>query len=162
MRIYLRYLRSECAATLLYALFLLVCAYIMIVIFPSIAKIQMMEDYFDAMPAFLKAFIGQDVVNITTLEGFLTVEYFNTTWLLVMGVFNEQRQAAGATIAVFFTLYIFNVIALLLEQYPLLKRFSLFQYYDASKIFRQQAIQWADMAILLGVFSLMFGASIVT
>ena len=257
MRIYLRYLRSECVTTLLFGLFLLGCAYILVVIFPSIAKIQMMGDYFDAMPAFLKAFIGQEIINITTLEGFLTVEYFNTTWLLVMGVFsclfagalvaeetekktleilfsapvtrtrfivsrfagfvtllaslsaisfvgiclgeweigasidkrlmayaflsgtlclvtvgsiglflscvfNEQRQAIGATIAIFFTLYIFNVIALLLEQYPTLKYFSLFQYYDASKIFQRQTIHWPDMAILLGVFWVMFGASVLT
>lgn len=257
MRIYLHYLRSECVATLLYALFLLVCAYVLVVIFPSIAKIQMMEDYFDAMPAFLKALIGQEIINITTPEGFLTVEYFNSTWLLVMGVFsclfagalvaeetekkmleilfsapvtrtrfivskfagfvtqlvflsavsfvgiwlgeweigesidkrlmvyvflngtvclatvgsiglflscvfNEQRRAIGATIAIFFTLYIFNVIALLLEQYPILRHFSLFRYYDASRIFQRRAFHWPDVAILLGVLSVMFGASILT
>lgn len=257
MRIYLRYLRSECVTTLLFGLFLLGCAYVLVAIFPSITRIQVMEDYFEAIPEFLKALIGQEIINITTLEGFLTVEYFNTTWLLVMGVFsclfagalvaeetekktleilfstpvtrtqflvsrfagfvtlliflaavsfvgiclgeweigksidkrlmayvfvsgtlclaavgsigmflscvfNEQRRAIGATIAVFFTLYIFNVIALLLEQYPTLKYFSLFQYYDASKIFQRKAIQWLDMAILLGVFAVMFGASVVT
>jgi ABC-2 type transport system permease protein len=257
MRVYLRYLRSEYVTALLFALFLLGFAYVLVAIFPSITQIQAMEDYFDAIPAFMKAFIGQEIIHITTLEGFLTVEYFNTTWLLIVGVFsclfagalvaeetekktleilfstpvtrtrflvskfagfltllvflsavslvgiclgeweigkgidrrlvvyvfvsgtlclaavgsvglflscvfNEQRRAIGATIAVFFTLYVFNVIAVLLEQYPILRYFSLFQYYDASKIFRQQTIQWADMAIVLGVFSLMFGASIVT
>ncbi len=257
MRIYLRYLRSECVTTLLFALFLLGCAFVLVAIFPSITKIQVMHEYFDAIPAYMKAFIGQDIINITTLEGFMTVEYFNTTWLLIMGVFsclfagalvaeetekktleilfstpvtrtqfivskfagfvtllaflsaasfagiclgewemgesidkrlmvyafasgtmciatvgsiglflscvfNEQRRAIGATIAIFFTLYIFNVIALLLEQYPTLKYFSLFQYYDASKIFQRQAIQWVDMAILLGVSSVMFSASVFT
>jgi ABC-2 type transport system permease protein len=257
MRIYLRYLRSECVTTLLFGLFLLGCAYVLVAIFPSITQIQVMEDYFDAIPEFLKALIGQEIINITTLEGFLTVEYFNTTWLLVMGVFsclfagalvaeetekktleilfsapvtrtrfilgkfagfitllaflsvisfvgiclgeweigesidkrlkvyaflsgtvclatvgsiglflscvvNEQRRAIGATIAIFFTLYIFNVIALLLEQYPTLKYFSLFQYYDASKIFQRQAMHWPDIAILLCVFSVVLGASILT
>lgn len=257
MRIYLRYLKSECFTTLLFGLFLLVCAYVLVVIFPSITRIQMAQDYIEALPAFLKAFIGQEIIDITTLEGFLTVEYFNTTWLLIMGVFsclfagalvaeetekktleivlsapvtrtrfiiskfagfltllvflsaisflgiylgvlqigekmdkrlmvyiflsgticiatiggfglflsclfNEQRRAVGATITVFFSLYIFNLIALLLEQYPALKYFSLFQYYDASKIFKQQSIHWTDMAILVGVFLVMFGASIIT
>jgi len=257
MRICLRYLKSECVTTLLFGLFLLVCAYVLVAIFPSITKIQMAQDYIEALPAFLKAFLGQEIIDITTLEGFLTVEYFNTTWLLIMGVFsclfagaliaeetekktleillsapvtrtrfiiskfagfltllvflsavsylgiylgllqigedidqrlmvyiflsgticiatigsiglflsclfNEQRRAVGAAIAVFFLLYIFNLITLLLEQYPILKYFSLFQYYDASKIFKQQAIHWPDMAILLGAFSVLFGASIVT
>ncbi len=65
MRIYLCYLRGECVTTLLFALFLLGCAYIMIAIFPSITQIQMMEDYFDAIPDFMKAFIGQDIIDIT-------------------------------------------------------------------------------------------------
>jgi len=255
MKIYLRYLKSERVAVLLYALFLLVCAYVLVVIFPSIAKIQMVHDYIESLPAFMKAFLGQEIIDIATLEGFLTVEYFNTTWLLIMGVFcclfagalvaeetekktleillsapvtrtrfiiskfagfltllvflsavsflgiylgelqigeaidkhltvyvflsgtlcmatigsiglflsclfNEQRRATGAAIAVFFLLYIFNLVALLLEQYPILKYFSLFQYYDASKVFRRQAIYWPDMAVLIGVFSVMFSASI--
>ena len=253
MKIYLRYLKSECVTTLLFGSFLLVCAYVLVVIFPSISKIQMAQDYIESLPAFLKAFIGQEIIDITTLKGFLTVEYFNTTWLLIMGVFsclfagalvaeetekktleivlsvpvtrtrfiiskvagfltllvflsavsylgllqigedidkrlmvyiflsgticiatigniglllsclfNEQRRAVGATITIFFLLYIFNLIALLLEQCPSLKYFSLFQYYDASKIFKQQSLHWPDMAILLGVFSVLFGASIVT
>ena len=256
MRIYLRYLKSECVTTLLFGLFLFVCAYIIVTIFPSITKIQMAQDYIESLPAFMKAFLGQEIIDFATLEGFLTVEYFNTTWLFVMGVFsclftgalvaeetekktleivlsvpvtrtrfivgkfagfltllaflsaisflgiylgvlqigekmdqrlmvyiflsgticiatiggiglflsclfNEQRRAVGATITVFFSLYIFNLISLLLEQYPALKYFSLFQYYDASKIFKQQGIAWPDMAIPLGVFSVLFGASIV-
>jgi len=257
MNIYLRYLKSERVTTLLFGLFLLGCAYVLVVIFPSIAKIHELKDYIDAMPSFMKAFLGQEFVDATTLEGFLTFEYFNTTWLLIMGVFcclfagalvaeetekktleivfsapvnrtrfiiskfagfltllvflsavsflgiylgelqigetidkrltiyvflsgticmatigsiglflsclfNEQRRAVGATITIFFSLYIFNLIAMLLEQYPTLKYFSLFQYYDASKIFKRHAIYWPDMAILLGVFSVMFGASILT
>jgi ABC-2 type transport system permease protein len=257
MKIYLRYLKSERVTVLLFAFFLLVFAYVLVAIFPSITKIQMVQDYIESLPAFLKAFIGQEVIDIGTLEGFLTVEYFNTTWLLIMGVFcclfagalvaeetekktleillsapvtrtrfiiskfagfltlllflsavsflgiylgelqidetidkrlmvyiflsgticiaaigsiglflsclfNEQRRAVGAAITVFFLLYMFNLIAMLLEQYPILKYFSLFQYYDASRIFRRQAIYWPDMAILLCVFSIMFGASIFT
>jgi ABC-2 type transport system permease protein len=217
----------------------------------------MAKDYIESLPAFMKAFLGREIMDFTTLEGFLTVEYFNTTWLFIMGVFsclfagaivaeetekktleillstpvtrtgfiiskfagfftllvflsvisflgiylgvlqigekmdnrlmfyiflsgticiatiggfglflsclfNEQRRAVGATITIFFSLYIFNLISLLLEQYPALKYFSLFQYYDASKIFKRQAMYWPDMAILLGVFSVMFGASIFT
>jgi ABC-2 type transport system permease protein len=255
MKIYLRYLKSERVTALLFGLFLLGCAYVLVAVFPSVTKIQVAQDYIESLPAFMKAFLGQDIIDFATLEGFLTIEYFNTTWLLIMGVFsclfagalvaeetekktleivlsapvtrtrfiisklagfltllvflsvvsflgvylgelqigenmdkrlvvyiflngticiatigsiglflsclfNEQRRAVGATIAVFFLLYIFNLIALLLEQYPILKHFSLFQYYDASKIFKRQAIYWPDMAILLGVFSIMFGASI--
>ncbi len=257
MNIYLRYLKSERVTTLLFGLFLLGCAYVLVVIFPSISKIHDFKDYIDAMPSFLKAFLGQELVDATTLEGFLTFEYFNTTWLLIMGVFcclftgalvaeeiekktleivfsapvprtrfivskfagfltlllflsfasfvgiylgelqigeqtdrrltvyvflsgticiatigsiglflsclfNEQRRAVGATITVFFSLYIFNLIAMLLEQYPILKYFSLFQYYDASKVFKRQAIYWPDMAILLAVFFIMFSASVLT
>jgi ABC-2 type transport system permease protein len=257
MKIYLRYLKSEFVTTLWFALFLLVFGYTLAVVFPSIGRIQMAQDYVEALPGFMKALLGQEILDFTTVEGFLTVEYFNTTWLFVMGVFscvfagalvaeetetktleillsapvsrtrfivskfagfctlvvllsgvsflgvhlgvlqtgetlsrrlmvyaflsgttciatiggiglflsclfNEQRRAVGATIAVFFALYVFNVIAQLLEQYPSVKYLSLFQYYDASKIFGQQAIHWPDMAIVLGVFSVMFGASIVT
>ena len=257
MRIYLRYLKSERVTAMLFALFLLAFAYLLVVIFPSIAKIQTLQDYVRAMPAFMRAFLGQEIVDAATLEGFLTFEYFNTTWLFIVGVFsclftgalvaeetekktleilfsapvtrtrfiiskfagfltllvflsavsflgiylgelqigenidkrstlyiflsgticmaaigsiglflsclfNEQRRATGAAIAVFFLLYIFNLIALLLEQYPTLKYFSLIQYYDASKILKRQAMCWPDMAILLGVFSVMFGASIFT
>jgi ABC-2 type transport system permease protein len=257
MSVYWRYLESERLSALLYALALLACGYVMVVIFPSIAKIQVAQEYFDAMPPVVKAFIGQEIMDITTLEGFLTVEYFNTTWLLIMGVFsclfagalvaeeterrtleivlstpvtrtrfvaskvagfltllvllalasflglslgmaqigerlearlmvyafltgtvcvatigsialwfsclfNAQRRAVGVAIVVFLSLYMFNVVAVLLEQYPILGYLSLMHYYDASTIITQQAIDWPDLAILLGVFSVMVGASIVT
>ena len=55
-----------------------------------------------------------------------------------------------------------ELVALLLEQYPILKHFSLMQYYDASKIFKYQGIYWPDIAILLVVSAVMFGVSIVT
>ena len=257
MMVYWRYLKSERVSALLYALALFVCGYVMVLVFPSISKIQMAQEYLDAIPPFMKAFIGQEIIDITTPEGFLTVEYFNTTWLLIMGVFsclfggalvaeeterqtleillstpvtrtrfvaskfdgfltllfvlalasflslslgmaqigeriearlmvyafltgtacvatigsialwfsclfNAQRRAVGVAIVVFILVYVFNVVAVLLEQYPILGYLSLMHYYDASKIFRQQAIHWPDMAVLLGVFSVMVGASIVT
>ena len=257
MRIYLRYLKSERISALLFAVFLFACAYVLVAIFPSITKIQAAQTYFEALPSFMKALIGEEIIDFATLEGFLTIEYFNTTWLLIMGVFsclfagalvaeetekktleivfsapvtrtrfiiskfagfltllvflsavsflgiclgqwqigektdtaltvyvflsgticiatigsiglflsclfNEQRRAIGAAITVFFVLYLFNVVALLLEQYPTLKYFSLMHYYDASKVFRREEICWPDMAILLGVFSLMFTASVLT
>ena len=257
MTIYLHYLRSERTSALLFAGFLFVCAYVMVVIFPSITKIQMAQSYFESLPSFMKALIGDEIVDFATLEGFLTIEYFNTTWLLIMGIFsclftgalvaeetgkktleillsapvtrtrfiaskfagfvtllvflsavsflgiclggwqigeridtgltfyvfltgticmatvgsiglllsclfNEQRRAIGAAITLFFVLYLFNVVALLLEQYPTLKYFSLMHYYDASKIFKREGICWPDMAILLGVFSLMFTVSVLT
>jgi ABC-2 type transport system permease protein len=257
MRIYWRYLKSERVSASLYALALFAFGYVMVVVFPSIGRIQMAQEYIDAMPPFMKAFIGQGVIDITTLEGFLTVEYFNTTWLLIMGVFsclfagalvteeterrtleillstpvtrtrfvvskfaafltllvllalasflslslgmaqigeriearlmvyafltgaaflatigsialwfscvfNGQRQAVSAAIVVFIFLYMFNLVAALLEDYPILGYLSLMHYYDASNIFKQQAVHWPDIAILLGVFSVMSGASIVT
>ena len=257
MRIYWRYLESERLSALLYALALSVCGYVMVVVFPAIGKIQMAQEYIDAMPPLMKALIGQELVDITTPEGFLTVEYCNTTWLLIMGVFsclfagalvaeetekktleillstpvtrtrfvasrfagfltllfllalasllslsvgmaqigeqidirlvayaflagplcvaaigsiglwfsclfNGQRRAVGAAIVVFIFLYLFNMVAVSLEQYPILRYLSLMHYYDASKIFRQRAISWPDLAILLAVISAMFVASIVT
>lgn len=257
MEVYWHYLKSERVSVLLYALALFACGYVMVLVFPSIARIQMAQEYIDAMPPFLKAFIGQDLLDITTLEGFMTVEFFNTTWLLIMGVFsclfagalvaeetesrtleillstpltrtrfvaskfagfltllallalvsflslslgmaqigeriearlmvyafltgtlcvatigsialwlscllNRQRRAVGAAIVVFMLLYMFSVVAAFLEHYPVLGYLSLMHYYDASKIFRQQAMSWPDMAILLGVLSAMFAASIVT
>ena len=257
MRIYLRYLRSERLSTLMFALFLWGCGYIMVVVFPSITKIQMAREYIEALPSFMKAIVGEEVMDFTTLEGFLTYEYFNTTWLFVMGVFsclfagslvaeetekktleillstgvtrteflvskfagfltllillaavsflgialgeweigenidrrlvvyvfvngticlatigsiglflsclfNGQRRACSLTIIVFLSLYIFNLITILLEQYPSLKYLSLFNYYDASKIFKRQAIYWPDIAIMLVVLLVMFGASIFT
>ena len=257
MSIYWRYLKSERMPAMLYAMTLFAFGYIMVVVFPSIARIQMAQEYIYALPPFLKAFIGQGTLDITTLEGFLSIEFFNTTWLLIMGVFscifagalvseetesrtleiilstpltrtrlvaskfaglltvlvilavasflgvslgmvqigehievrlmvyvfltgtvcvatigsiglwisclcNRQRRAVGAVIVVFIFLYMFNVVAALLEQYPILGYLSLMHYYDASKIFREQAMSWPDMAILLGAFSVMFAASVVT
>ncbi|MFC1661838.1 ABC transporter permease subunit [Gemmatimonadota bacterium] len=257
MRIYWRYLKSERVSASLYALALFACGYVMVAVFPSIAKIQMAQEYIDALPPFMKAFIGQEIMDITTLEGFLTVEFFNTTWLLIMGVFsclfagalvaeeterrtleillstpvtrtrfvvskfagfltllvllalasflslslgmaqigervearlmvyafltgtvcvatigsialwfsclfNGQRRAVGVAIVVFILLYVFNVVAALLAQYPILGYLSLMNYYDAGEIFGQQGMSWPDMAILLGVISVMFAASIVT
>jgi beta-exotoxin I transport system permease protein len=257
MKIYLRYLKSERVTALLFAVFSLACAYVLVVIFPSITKIQVAQKYFEALPSIMKALIGEGIIDFTTLEGFLTIEYFNTTWLFLMGIFaslfagalvaeetekrtleilfsapvtrtrfiaskfagfltllvflsaasylgvclglwqigekmntrllvyvffsgticmatigsiglffsclfNEQRRAIGATIVVFFALYIFNVVALLLEQYPILKHFSLMHYYDASKTFKYQGIYWPDIAILLAVSAVMFAASVLT
>ena len=97
MKIYLRYLKSERVATLLFALFSLACAYVLVVIFPAITKIQAAQKYFEALPAFMKALIGEEIIDFTTLEGFLTIEYFSTTWLFLMGIF--ASLFAGALVA---------------------------------------------------------------
>lgn len=257
MKIYLRYLKSERIASLLFAIFLFGCGYVLVVIYPSIAKIQAFKDYLEMMPAFLKAFLGEEIIDFATLKGFLTVEFFNTTWLFIMGifsclfagslvteetekktleilfstavtrtgyiiskfagfltllvflatasflgiylgmwqigekidedimfyaffsgticiatigsmglffscVFNEQRLACSVTMILFFSLYIFNLIAMLLEQYPILEYFSLFHYYDASRIFKREAIYWPDIGILIGIFTINFISSIFT
>jgi|GEM_PF-5680613 len=255
MKVYLRYLKSERLASLLFAIALFGCGYILIVLYPSFAKIQAFKDYIEAMPSFLKAFLGEEIIDFTTLKGFLAVEYFNTTWLFITGiysclfagslvaeetekktleilfstaltrtgyilakyagfltllaflaiasflgiylgmwqigekidegilfyaffsgticmatigsigllfscVFNEQRLACSVTMILFFLLYIFNLIAMLLEQYRILEYFSLFHYYDASKIFKREAIYWPDIGILIGVFTIMLMSSI--
>ena len=63
MRIYWHYLKSERVSASLYALALFACGYVMVVVFPSIAKIQMAQEYIDAMPPFMKAFIGQEIID---------------------------------------------------------------------------------------------------
>jgi len=257
MRIYLRYLKSERISSLLFAIGLFGFGYILVVMYPSFGKLQALKNYFEMMPAFLKALLGEEIIDFTTLKGFLTVEFFNTTWLYVTGVFscllagslvaeetekktleilfstavtrtgyiiskfaafltlvvflsiasfvgiylgmwqigekvdeglifyvfcsgticmaaigsigllfsclfNEQRRAISMTLIVFFSLYLFNLFATLLEQYPTLKYFTLFYYYDASKIFKREAICWPDIGILVGVFTVMFTSSIFT
>jgi len=257
MRIYLRYLRSERIGSLLFAIGLFGFGYILVAMYPSFGKLQALKDYFEVMPVFLKALLGDEIIDFTTLKGFMTVEFFNTTWLYIMGVFsclqagslvaeetekktleilfstavsrtgyiiskfaafltllvflsiasfvgiylgvwqigeqidevlffyvflsgticmaaigsigllfscvfNEQRRAISLTMIVFFSLYIFNLFATLLEQYPMLKFFTLFHYYDASKIFKRQAICWPDIGILIAVFTIMFISSIFT
>ena len=255
MKVYLRYLKSERLVSFLFALSLFGCGYIFVLIYPLIAKIQAFKDYIEAMPSFLKAFLGEEIVDFTSLQGFLTVEFFNTTWLFITGifsclfagslvaeetekktleilfstgitrtgyilakfsgfltllvflslasflglylgmwhigekigtdlmfyvffsgticiatigssglffscVFNEQRIACGLAMISFFVLYIFNLIAMLLEQYPILAYFSIFHYYDASVIFKRQAICWPDIGILMVVFAVMFTSSL--
>ncbi len=255
MKIYLRHLKSERITSLLFAIFLLGFGYLIVVLYPEIAEIQVIKNYFEAMPEFLKAFLGEEIIDFTTFKGFMTVEYFNTTWLFVVGIFsclmagllvteetekktleilfstpvtrtgyiiskfaafltllvflsiasfigiylgmweigeqidkslifyvffsgticmatigsigllfscifNEQRLAISLTIIVFFSLYLFNLFATFLEQYPKLKYFTLFYYYDASKIFKREAICWPDIGILVGVFTVMFMLSI--
>lgn len=257
MRIYLRYLRSERIGSLLFAIGLFGFSYILVVMYPSFGKLQALKDYFEVMPMFLKALLGDEISDFTTLKGFMTVEFFNTTWLYIMGifscllagslvaeetekktleilfstavsrtgfiiskfvafltllvflsiasfvgiylgmwqigeqidellliyvflsgticmaaigsigllfscVFNIQRRAISLTMIVFFSLYVLNVIATLLEQHPMLKFFTLFHYYDASKIFKRGAICWPDIGILIAVFTIMFILSIFT
>ncbi|MEW5945145.1 MAG: ABC transporter permease subunit [bacterium] len=87
MHVYGTYLKSERTAALLYALALFLFAFFIVVVFPSIAKIKALKDYLEMLPPFLKAFIGQEAIEFTRLEGFLAVEFFNTTWLLITGVF---------------------------------------------------------------------------
>jgi ABC-2 type transport system permease protein len=253
--IYLRYLKSERIGSLLFAIGLLGFGYILVVIYPSFGKLQAMKEYFEAMPAFLKAFVAEEITDFTTLTGFLTVEFFNTTWLFVTGifsclyagslvaeetekktlellfstpitrtgyiiskfagfltlllflatasflglylgmwqigekidegrmfyalfsgticiatigsiallfscVFNGQRRAISLAMILFFLLWMFNLVATMLEQYPLLKYFTLFHYCDASKIFRRQAIWWPDIGILIAVFAIMLTSSV--
>ncbi len=257
MRIYLRYLRSERIGSLLFAIGLFGFGYILVAMYPSFGKLQALKDYFEVMPVFLKALLGDEIIDFTTLKGFMTVEFFNTTWLYVMGVFsclqagslvaeetekktleilfstaisrtgyiiskfaafltllvflsiasfvgiylgmwqigeqinevlffyvffsgticmaaigsigllfsclfNEQRRAISMTLIVFFALYLFNLFATLLEQYPTLKYFTLFYYYDASKIFKRGTICWPDIGILIVVFTIMLTSSIFT
>ena len=257
MKIYLRYLKSERITSLLFAIFLFGFGYVFVVMYPAITKIQEFKNYIEGMPAFLKAFLGEEIIDATTLKGFLTVEYFNTTWLYIMGffsclfagslvaeetekktleilfstavtrtgyiiskfagfltllvflatasflglylgmwhigekvdegvmfyvffsgticiatigsigllfscVFNAQRRAISVAMILFFLLYIFNLVAMLLEQYPILEYFSLFHYYDASKIFKREAIYWPDIGILVTIFTIMLISSILT
>lgn len=255
VHVYRAYIKKEMTVALCYAMALALFGYLIVVIFPTIAKIQALKDYIEMMPPFLKAFIGQDVIEFTKLEGFLSVEFFNTTWLLITGVFtcmfasaivveeterktleillstplrrtrfviekfagfvtllavvtaasfagiylgalrigekldaalyfhvciagfacmtaiggiglffscisNEQRRASSLSLVFFFTLYLFNLIATLLEQYPVLKYFSLFHYYDASVIFARGSVSAVDTLILAAVFAVMFFASL--
>ena len=257
MRIYLRYLKSERIGSLLFAISLFGFGYILVVMYPSFGKLQSLKNYFEVMPAFLKALLGDEIIDFTTLKGFMTVEFFNTTWLYVTGVFsclfagslvaeetekktleilfstavtrtgyiiskfaafltllvflsiasfvgiylgmwqigeqidevllfyvflsgticmaaigsigllfscvfNEQRRAISMTLIVFFSLYLFNLFATLLEQYPTLRYFTLFYYYDASKIFKRGAMCWPDIGILIAVFTIMLMSSIFT
>jgi ABC-type transport system involved in multi-copper enzyme maturation permease subunit len=257
MRIYLRYLRSERIDSLLFAIGLFGCGYIFVAMYPSFGKLQALKDYFEVMPAFLKAFLGEEIIDFTTLKGFLTVEFFNTTWLFITGIFsclyagslvaeetekktleillstavtrteyiiskfagfltllvflatasflglylgmwrigekvgevlmfyaffsgticvatigsmgllfscafNTQRRAVSVTMILFFSLWISNLVATMLEQYPLLKFFTLFHYCDASKIFKRQAVCWPDIGILTAVFTIMLTLSIFT
>jgi ABC-type transport system involved in multi-copper enzyme maturation permease subunit len=96
------------------------------------------------------------------LTGTLCVATIGSIALWLSCLFDGQRRAVGMAIVVFIMLYMFNVVAGLLEQYPILRYLSLIHYYDASKIFKQQALSWPDMVILLGVISVMITASILT
>ena len=90
MRIYLRYLRSERIDSLLFAIGLFGFGYILVVMYPSFGKLQAFKDYFEMMPAFLKALVGEEIIDFTTLKGFLTVEFFNTTWLFYTSFHKEK------------------------------------------------------------------------
>jgi len=246
MHLYRRYLRSERITTLLYAVTLFLYAYFISFIFPYIGKIKALKDYMEILPPFLRAFFGEEIVQFTTLEGFLTVEFFNTTWIIILGIFtclfvgslvaeetekrtleitlstplrrcrfvlekflgfltclavlviasysgillgashihekvnfatynrvffsgflcmmsigtialffscifNEQRRAVSVSLAFFLALYFFNIIAALLEQFPILRYLSLFNYYDASRIFVHNTILWTDLLVLMGI-----------
>ncbi|MEW6201749.1 MAG: hypothetical protein AB1546_07230, partial [bacterium] len=86
VHIFHRYLRAERIVTLLYALTLFFSAYFIVIIFPSIRKIQALKDYLEMLPPFLRGFFGEEALLFTTLEGFATIEFFNTTWLVIVGV----------------------------------------------------------------------------
>ena len=256
MTLYTTYIRKEIVVALCYAAALFGFGYLIVVIFPTITKIQALKEYMEMMPPFIKAFMGQEVIEFTKLEGFLAIEFLNTTWLLVTGVFtsgfagaivaeeterktlelllstpvrrtrfviekfagfltllafitavsfaglyvgalqigekldtalyfyvfltgfvcmaaiggvglffscifNEQRRASSLALIFFFVLYLFNLIATLLEQYPVLKYVSLFHYYDATEVLARGGISATDMIILSAVFVIMFAASLI-
>lgn len=256
MRIFRNYIRGEMFAVMMYAVVLFGCGYFIVIVFPSIQKIKALKDYLEALPPFMRGFFGQEALEFTKLEGFLCIEFLNTTWVFVTGVFSalfagamiaeevekkrleillstqlsrhrlvlekflgfvacllivnifsylgimagalqigekadymlygrvyvsgtlcmicvgaialfvscavrEQRRAVSISLAFFIALYFFNIIAALLEQYPILSYLSLFHYFDASKIIKREAILWGDMSVLIVVAAILFVASII-
>jgi len=89
-----RRLRGTVALTVLLGLF----ALLMIGLFPSVSESGAdFEAYVESLPPAVREGFGVSGAAITTVEGFLSTEFYTFVWLLMLGLY--VAYAAGGTVA---------------------------------------------------------------
>ena len=93
-----RKLKEQRKSVMYYAIGLFAYAWMIIAIFPLFAEDMMMEEYLAVMPDELLALLGvEDITAMSTIEGFLTLEYLAIFFVLIVTFF--VASSAGSTIA---------------------------------------------------------------
>lgn len=62
-------------------------------IYPSVQETEGLESYIEELPDALSAAMGGDVA-FTTVEGFLIIEIYRMTWMLILGAYFAYSSAA--------------------------------------------------------------------
>lgn len=231
---------------LIYGLIIFLCAYFLVTIYPVYSKQKQLDELIASLPPIFRGFLGEELILFSTIEGFLTIEFFNTTWVIILCIyvclsfsqlisceiekktiesvlsfpvrrdvfvlakflsqfiylsllviitflglnigllkikqsfhlplilkilfsgfvlyfafscislfisciFNEQRKTTMLSIALFLFMYFFNFICAILTNVKYLRFFSLFYYFDASKIIKHNEVSIFNILLLLGV-----------
>jgi len=93
-----RKFREQSRSVMFYAIGLLAYAWMIIAIFPLFSEDLMMEEYLSVLPEELLAMLGvEDMASMSTIEGFLTLEYLGIFFILILTFF--VASSAGSTIA---------------------------------------------------------------
>ncbi|MFP4174987.1 MAG: ABC transporter permease subunit [Halobacteriales archaeon] len=62
-------------------------------IFPSVQETEGLESYIEELPDALSAAMGGDIA-FTTIEGFLIIEVYRMTWMLILGAYFAYSSAS--------------------------------------------------------------------
>jgi ABC-2 type transport system permease protein len=94
-----RKLKEQFRTGIYYALGLFTYAWMIIAIFPLFSGEEMlMEDYLSVMPEEMLALLGvEDITAMSTIEGFLSLEYLTVFFVLILAFF--VSSSAGSTVA---------------------------------------------------------------
>ena len=93
-----RKLKEQSKSVMYYAIGLFAYAWLIIAIFPIFSEDMMIEDYLGAIPEEMLAMLGvEDPAAMSTIEGFLALEYLAIFFVLILTFF--VGSSAGSTIA---------------------------------------------------------------
>lgn len=96
LNIIFRKLSEQSRGVFYYLIGLFAYAWMMIGLFPSVAKVK--DDYTKAMPEnMLKIFGAESAQSLTTIEGFVSLEYLSLFFILILAFF--IGSSAGSAIA---------------------------------------------------------------
>lgn len=85
--IFIRNIIDEKNAFLVWNIITILCAFFITVLFPHYQKYKELNEIISSLPPFIKALFGGEIMQFTSLEGFLTLEFFNSTWLIIAGIY---------------------------------------------------------------------------
>lgn len=256
IELFSRYIKDSRNNFLIYAVITAVLTLWIVYVYPTIGKLKELDSLIETLPIFIQAMLGKEVLSYTTFEGFMAIEFYNTTLLWILAVFaslscaniissdistkrmdillanpikrhqiilarfltfivylfllqitayiiiflgvkfvkietdlilpikiiiatfpislaigsiclflscliNEHIKAVSLSLGVVLLFFFLNIILSLSEKMSFLKKFIIFNYFDASKIVKYNTIDLTDMAILLAVSIVFLTISII-